>query len=446
MSPHWHAQPGERSLGAAPTAFPRWLLPWPGTATAQAQAMGAVMRKTKNNDVDDDWTVRQRTLDFAKQTYAEVLDATKHQDDKVGRYLAALAFLTTGAIALLFRSGILARDFRFEGDFPVEVSAPLIALSALGFFGCVLLSVALLLLCLSTPLRVPGQRREHAPSGNPLGKSRLFFSYIGGQPVKDWKKRWELPPEQIQQELTRQYIAESHNLAERARSKYQHTNEAAALFVFALVFLGLAVALIVLISLQAGGPIVVGREVSIIVAFVAAIYSGALLHSQLVYERQSMQYFVDGSRGANDEAVNRRAAGRALAIMVYAVPAALVIAAIPEDDRLTRGAFWLASVIFILWSFRVTKPRWKTTCPGCKLRVRLLLVGALVVATGGFSLGGPFQLGMLLVYPCFLFASSVRDGSRRHRVSQYRLLDTRPPGHSRGCHVYDSEDGAPPVE
>ena len=78
------------------------------------------MKRTRR--VTDEWEVRQRKLEFAKEAYAEVLDATKHQDDKVGRYLAALAFLTTGAIALLLGEGILARDFGWGATFRLKVT------------------------------------------------------------------------------------------------------------------------------------------------------------------------------------------------------------------------------------------------------------------------------------------------------------------------------------
>ena len=37
--------------------------------------------------------------DLARLSYAEVLDATKHQDDKIGRILGAIAFFVGGALA-----------------------------------------------------------------------------------------------------------------------------------------------------------------------------------------------------------------------------------------------------------------------------------------------------------------------------------------------------------
>ena len=42
-------------------------------------------------------------VEIASRSYKEVLDATVHQDDKVGRILTAAAFLTTGALTIITR-------------------------------------------------------------------------------------------------------------------------------------------------------------------------------------------------------------------------------------------------------------------------------------------------------------------------------------------------------
>jgi len=55
-------------------------------------------------------------IDLAQISYDEVLDATKHQDDKVGRFLTAIAFLTTGSIALIAAKNGLSRTYRLPWD------------------------------------------------------------------------------------------------------------------------------------------------------------------------------------------------------------------------------------------------------------------------------------------------------------------------------------------
>ncbi|HQY32406.1 MAG TPA: hypothetical protein PLS68_00425, partial [Actinotalea sp.] len=39
-------------------------------------------------------------LELLRETYKEVLDAVKHQDDKIGRLLTGLAFLTAATLAV----------------------------------------------------------------------------------------------------------------------------------------------------------------------------------------------------------------------------------------------------------------------------------------------------------------------------------------------------------
>ena len=122
--------------------------------------------------------------------------------------------------------------------------------------------------------------------------------------------------------------------------------------------------------------------------------------------------------------------------MFYLVPAVLILVAWPEDDRSTRAWFGTGLVVVLIVAFGVTRPRWASPCPACRWRVRSLHVGAIGIAILGFGLGGPFQLAMLLVYPGFLFISSVNKSSRRHRVSQLRLLESRPRWHTKACMVY----------
>jgi hypothetical protein len=405
-------------------------------------------------DFDDpgqpvDWPDFQseRRLELAKETYQEVLDATKHQDDKVGRYLAAIAFLTTGAIAFLFGGSDLKRQFSFAGDFPLTINVPLVALAAGGFFACVLLSVGLLLLCLSTPLRAPSQRRDRPSS---LVSSRIFFNYIGGEPVRRWERRWTERPSAITRELSRQYVRESHNLAERVRAKYQHTGEAAILFVFSLLFLALAIAFTIWARFEPPrSEVVVDRGISLTVALVAVLYSWAILRTQVVDEIQSVQTFLDAETGAryttakgiesHEEAKRKRKATRRLTITAWLVPVALTAIALTGDDPSARWCLGLASSLLLGFSLWVTSPRWypaAQACRACAARIAIVSVlgfGAIVTC---FALWGPLQLVLLLAYPSYLSFEVITQGSRRDRATRYGLVASMPWGHSVECMVY----------
>lgn len=193
-------------------------------------------------------------LDLAERAYKEVLDATKHQDDKVGRFLTAIAFLTTGAIALITTNPgtALARAF----EIPNGTSHQLLAWATGAFLAFTIGSVALLLLCLSVPVRLPKYARD------PLSRSHLFYSYIAARPTGEWREMWVLDekvPERtlhaLEDAITNDYVGESHNLAERTSAKYRHSYEASWLFVCALLFLGIAIYLRILTSLDTKGSI-----------------------------------------------------------------------------------------------------------------------------------------------------------------------------------------------
>jgi hypothetical protein len=55
-------------------------------------------------------------VELSRHTYQEVLDATMHQDDKVGSLLAAIAFLIGGAIALGSLTRVLHVRYRLDSE------------------------------------------------------------------------------------------------------------------------------------------------------------------------------------------------------------------------------------------------------------------------------------------------------------------------------------------
>src|SRR5690349_18299080 len=88
-----------------------------------------------------------RKLELITTSYDQVLDATKHQDDKIGQLLTSIAFLTAATIALaaLEPAQVLARRFLIP---PFRAPLGLISLSV--FLLGIAFSVMLLLINLST--------------------------------------------------------------------------------------------------------------------------------------------------------------------------------------------------------------------------------------------------------------------------------------------------------
>ncbi|WP_324276633.1 hypothetical protein [Blastococcus brunescens] len=169
---------------------------------------------------------------MARQTYVEVLDATKHQDDKVNRFLVAIAFLTTGAIAFVLKTELLGIRYIVDNE-----RLPLIAVAAAMYLVMTIAAVILLLMALSTELKLPGRSQQQTGEDVRLDKSLLYFQMIGSQPLRQWFRRWDQPDDQLEDLLRKQYLREAHNLSERARVKYGLTDEAAALYIYGLMWL-----------------------------------------------------------------------------------------------------------------------------------------------------------------------------------------------------------------
>lgn len=228
-------------------------------------------------------TEEERKLERARQTYAEVLDATKHQDDKINRFLAAIAFLTTGAIAFLFSTDVLSVHHQIGSR-----QIPLIAIFAGLYLVLTVAAVTLLMLSLSAELRLPGRR---SPSWDKvsLDRSYLYFSMIADRPVGPWMTEWDQPIDRLEHELRFQYTSEAHNLAERARVKYGRTDEAAALFILALMFLavGFLLAAFALAANVTGGRvqhISWNGSAAAIIGVVLAAHSFILLYNAYRHE------------------------------------------------------------------------------------------------------------------------------------------------------------------
>jgi Pycsar effector protein len=174
------------------------------------------------------WGAQDRYLS-ARESYREVLDATKHQDDKIGRFLTAIAFLFTGAVALASRTKLV------DGTVSVDDSPRYLALICLGIFlGLAVLSVLLLVIAIGPNLALPH------PGASGL-RSRLFFLAIAGYSPTHWNNRWTLGPGR--EEMLQMYVREAHNLAGKTDFKYSRTNEARALFTLGLLFLALSIVL-----------------------------------------------------------------------------------------------------------------------------------------------------------------------------------------------------------
>jgi hypothetical protein len=178
---------------------------------------GCRLRRSPMPAMADPETERELAL----ISYREVLDATKHQDDKIGRLLAAVAFLTGGALVFTARD-ILQASYVLVGH---EYRLTALLLGA--FLVLDLVAVVLWILTMATPLTLPG-----TSASDP---SFLFFRVIAKGSKDEWREKWK--SEDLAEGYTDDLIAEAHNLARRADGKYDRSNLATRIFLASVILL-----------------------------------------------------------------------------------------------------------------------------------------------------------------------------------------------------------------
>jgi hypothetical protein len=237
-------------------------------------------------------TELEAKLELINASYAEVLDATKHQDDKIGQLLIGIAFLTAATLALaaLGMPSFITRAFVVH---PFALPLGLIALAA--FLVGVLFSVMLLLASLGTPLRLPGLGKKKNLSKNDYMQrvkevSQIYFYEISRISVDQWAHKWEVSAEELKRQRLKSLINETHNLGLRTSAKYDRTTEAVALLSLSLLEFALSVIFVSIIAGSPGGykPILLELWQRIIIGGIFGCYFWAQLMGRIRYDRQAV--------------------------------------------------------------------------------------------------------------------------------------------------------------
>lgn len=200
----------------------------------------------RRSEADQD--AEASVLPLLQGSYIEVLDAVKHQDDKIGRLFAGESFLTAASLAMANLGGSTYLSQKYA-EWP---GVPLAMLTLTSFLVVIVISVMLLVSSLGTPLRVPGLSR--GPRNRNVDRdgaksSQIYFGEISTVSLEEWKSKWRAPAESLEKELTPTLIRETHNLAVRTQFKYGRMNEAIALLNLGLLFLSMTM---VLCAISAG--------------------------------------------------------------------------------------------------------------------------------------------------------------------------------------------------
>ena len=370
-----------------------------------------------------------RKLRLVTASYAEVLDATKHQDDKIGQLLTSIAFLTAATIALaaLEPTQILARRFLVP---PFSLPLGLIALSV--FLLGIAFSVMLLLINLSTPLRVPGLGGSAATRGKGrniswaanVEASQIYFFEIAGVGVEEWERKWDATYDDLERERLESLIKETHNLGLRTSAKYDRTTEGVALLSVALLAFALAVVFVGIIVISPVNE----RQISlavwqrVVIAAIYACYCWIQLLTRVRYDRQA----VDEVPQPQDNAEQRKYLGQgAYAVLLPSLLAWVLVSArsipltawVPVCILLALGslaAFWYAA--------SEAEPTRKSDA--LKRRITVITLTCLLV---GFSIASAvhnwygWQLVIVSFLVLFLVALTVIQPTLRvrHRRHEY---------------------------
>lgn len=280
-------------------------------------------------------------------TYEQVLDATKHQDDKIGRLLTVVAFLTAGALAL----ANLGSAKKTSAVFVVPpVNLPLGTICLTFFLLAIFMTVILLVTSFATPLRLPGREpkkeRTKQTFVRDVETSQIYFSEIAKVSLDEWDDKWGAPEGELQNERFQSMIRETHNLSVRTNFKYDRTTEAVSVFSVALLFFGLAVsfACLATVSHSSGEPAdpihitVMGR---LLLTLALSTYTGVHLVSRIRYNFQSFDEHYPESHGALLKA--RMRADRVFAI-VFPTTIGAIVFLTPEWP----GKIWSVCIVSTL--------------------------------------------------------------------------------------------------
>jgi hypothetical protein len=341
-----------------------------------------------------------RKLDHLRVAYQETLDATKHQDDKIGRFMAGIAFLIAGA--LVFTDPTVLQATYLVGD----TSLPLPALALGTFLVLVVLSLFFYVLAMGAPLTIaPGTTLER--------RSHQYFLVIAGETKKSWRDAWAGPEgltpfealEDLERKLADEEVDEIRNLAIRADLKYERANEGSALFVLALLFFLLGMVLSIQVNQQLEIPDGNGTTrapedldwslpLRALVGSLLALFPFVLLYQRLRAEqRKSFDALVAQAR----EGRRRLHPLHALAV---AYPVFVLLTVLPDLGRtgtneLMSAGIGLATLVSVLAFRRLLLPRGR--------RVTVWLVPVLALGTGVLAVLAVledrpvWQLGIALV-------------------------------------------------
>ena len=205
-----------------------------------------------------------KSIDFAEKSFKTVLEADIHQDNKAGRILSAMAFLSAAAASIFAKvysasssnseiqqklaqglSPILnAADLHVINDLALSLQRPHATLfgidwalmSFLIYIICILIGASFYLAALGPSFNIPSQL--HHVEGHTTPKSLIFFRSIAEVSPAQWLEYWRSKnPVELQTEFENNYLFETHLIAEKTQTKVDFMSLGNVFFKLAFLFL-----------------------------------------------------------------------------------------------------------------------------------------------------------------------------------------------------------------
>lgn len=350
-------------------------------------------------------------ITLAKSVFTEVLDSTKHQDDKTGRFLTAIAFLTTGSLTLLANVHALSTPFNLDGRM-----APLALYSLFIFILSALAAVILFLMGMGSPhSRLPEGSRDAERL------STIYFFHISNTPKEEWMRLLKSDSSILSTRIAEDYWRDSWKLSKRVSIKNERSGEAATMFIFGVLFLALSTALIVDVFLhERSSDHEVSYRLRAVIASIVAGHAVLQLYGDLRRQQSDLESLSSG------ELESRLAEIKLTYWMMVAVTIIVGFLLIPSPGEACAGIAVVGVLLGIfLWNCRPKMSRWICGIAHVtKSLFSLLLIFALAIVWSMLKGDLTARITLTLLIPTFLSSMNLygQTAERRRRIKS--LLKT----------------------
>jgi len=169
-----------------------------------------------------------RKLTVVKQMFDHLVQLTSYEDEKAGRILASIAFLTVADVTLF--ASFLGNHVTFRC-----LSWDLITIAFVGYISSVTVGTIFILTAFGPRFKLP-QSWKPVAAGEP--KSVFFFQWICKEDEKDWCKYFlSSAPSMVEKKATADLVYECYWIAGKISDKVTWINRRKMLFYLAMLCL-----------------------------------------------------------------------------------------------------------------------------------------------------------------------------------------------------------------